>query len=86
MAISLGLTGLAVAAVLVLAGLRLATREDTGPPPEVSLPLPQGARVVSTAVSGDRIVVTIEAGGRTEVRLFDLRTLAPRGRLRIDPE
>lgn len=86
MAISLALTGLAVAAVLILAGLRLAMREDPGPPPEVNLPLPQGARVVSTAVSEDRIVVTIEAGGRTEVRLFDLRTLAPRGSLRIAPE
>jgi hypothetical protein len=86
MAISLLLTGLAVAAVLVLAGLRIATREAVAPPADASLPLPQGGRVVSTAVAGDRVVVTIEAAGATEVHLFDVRTLEPRGRLRIGPQ
>ncbi len=86
MAISLALTGLAVAAVLILAGLRIATREDPRPPADANLPLPPGARVVATAVAGDRIAVTVEVGARTEVHLFDLHTLAPRGRLRIGPE
>lgn len=86
MAISLALTGLAVAVVLTLAGLRIATRDDPRPPADANLALPQGARVVSTAVAGDRIVVTVDVAGRTELHLFDLHTLAPRGRLRIASE
>jgi hypothetical protein len=45
--------------------------------------LPKGARVVSTQVAGDRIVVTVEIGGLIEVRTFDAATLTPAGRLRF---
>jgi hypothetical protein len=31
--------------------------------------------VDSTTVSGDRIVVTLDVGGLSEVRIFDLKTL-----------
>jgi hypothetical protein len=48
--------------------------------------LPKGARIVSTAVAEDRIVVTVETGGTLEVRTFDLRTLRPTGRLRFATE
>jgi hypothetical protein len=40
--------------------------------------------VLSTAVSDGRLVVTIEVAGATEVRLYDLGTLKPRGRLRLE--
>jgi hypothetical protein len=48
--------------------------------------LPKGARIVSTAVADDRLVVTVESQGALEVRTFDLRTLRPTGRLRFATE
>ena len=48
--------------------------------------LPSGARVVGTAVGEAQIVVTIEAGGATELRTYDPATLRPLGRLRLAPQ
>jgi hypothetical protein len=48
--------------------------------------LPKGARVVTTAVSDDRIVVTLDAGGAIEIRTFDLKTLKQTGRLQFANE
>lgn len=87
MAISLGLTGLAIAVVLVIVGFRIAaTGESARPAAEAALMLPKGARVLATTVTADRIAVTAEIGGQTEIRLFDLHTLAPRGTLRVTLE
>lgn len=62
-------------------GYRLSTiGEEVGPIVE-NVSLPSGARVLSTAVADGRLVVTIEAGGTTEVRMFDLKTLQLRGRM-----
>jgi hypothetical protein len=65
---------------------RLSTGAERARPVETSVSLPKGARVLSTAVSGDKLLVTIELAGATEVRLFELSTLEPRGRLRLVPE
>ena len=84
MAISVLFTGLAIAAVLVVVGYRMMSYEAVSrTPPDVSASLPAGARVVATAVTNERIAVTVEAGGQTEIHLFDLNTLQPRGRLRL---
>ena len=48
--------------------------------------LPKTARVVSTAVAGDRIVVTLDIGGATEIRTFDSKTLKEAGRIRFATE
>jgi hypothetical protein len=48
--------------------------------------LPKGAKITGTAVTEDRIAVTIELGGTVEVRTFDLKTLRPTGRLRFATE
>ena len=48
--------------------------------------LPKGARILSTAVAGDRLVVTLERGGSLEIRTFDARTLKPAGRLTFATE
>jgi hypothetical protein len=48
---------------------------------EMTISLPRGARVVQSAVAEDRLIITLDVGGRTEVRTFDLKTLAPAGRL-----
>lgn len=62
-------------------GYRLSTVSQETAPAEANVRLPKGARVISSAVSDGKLVVTIEVQGVTEVRLFDLGTLQPRGRL-----
>ena len=80
-------TFVAVAAVTGVIGYRLFTGEGSAATSaEVTALLPKGARIVSTAVAQDRIAVTIDIGGATEVRTFDLKTLKPRGRLRFATE
>jgi hypothetical protein len=75
-------TALAVCAVLVAIGYRLFRAEGSAPAAtEVTAPLPKGARVVSTAVAGERLVVTLDVAGAVEIRTFDAKTLKPAGRL-----
>jgi hypothetical protein len=75
-------TFIAVAVVLGVIGYRVFRAEGRATPfAEASATLPAGAKVLSTAVSNDRIVLTVEVGGVIELRTFDLRTLQPTGRL-----
>jgi len=81
-----GLTSaLAVAVVLIAVGYRLYRGE--GSPAAAAMDtiatLPKGARIVSTAVAGERLVLTLDIGGVTEIRTFDARTLKPAGKLRF---
>jgi hypothetical protein len=48
--------------------------------------LPKSAKIVATAATGDRLVVTLDVGGMTEIHTFDARTLKPAGRLRFSWE
>ena len=77
-----GLTSaLAVAVVLIAIGYRLYRSE--GSPVSVSdvtAALPKGARIVATAVAGDRLLLTLDIGGATEIRTFDAKTLKQIGR------
>jgi hypothetical protein len=41
---------------------------------------------MSTAIAGDRVVVTLDVDGATEIRTFDARSLQPAGRLRFANE
>ncbi len=59
MLISAATTGLAIAAVIGVIGYRV-FRAEGSTPAEVTALLPKGARVVSTALGEDRIVVTLE--------------------------
>jgi hypothetical protein len=79
-------TLLAVFAVLGVIGYRLFRAEGSAPPAEYSAVLPKGARVVSMAVAGDRIVVAVEIAGTLEIHTFDAVTLKPAGRLTFAPE
>jgi hypothetical protein len=83
MVISAMTTGLAVAAVLGTIGYRLFRGEGSSPVADTTVILPKGARIAATAVAGDRIVVTVEAGGAVELHTFDARTLKPAGRLKF---
>lgn len=86
MAISLGITALAVGGVFAIVGYRAWRNADmVTARAAVTAELPKGARVIGTAVSDGRIVVTVEAGGQTELHLFDLMTLSPRGKLTLAP-
>jgi hypothetical protein len=85
MLISVIFTGLAVAAVLGVIGYRVFTSEGSRAAVDTAVALPKGARVIATAVAEGRLVVTVETGGQTEVRVFDLSTLQPRGTLRFAP-
>ena len=80
-----GLTSaLAVAVVLIAIGYRLYRSEGSpSGAADITATLPKGARIVSTGVAGDRLVVTLEAGGVTEIRTFDARTLKPAGNLKF---
>jgi hypothetical protein len=79
-------TMLGIAVVVAVIGYRVFRTEGRPGPVEATAELPRGARVVSTATAGDRIVVTIDIGGALEVRTFDARTLSPEGRLRFVAE
>lgn len=76
---------LGVAAVLGVISYRMMRSQPlaTG---EVTALLPKGAKITSTTVSGDAVVVVLDINGATEIRTFDLRTLAPAGKLRFAVE
>jgi uncharacterized protein DUF6476 len=75
-------------AVFGVIAYRLSSGTDRSrvPAPEASLQLPAGARIVATVAGEGRLLVTIEVAGAIEVRIFDLNTLEPRGKLRISPQ
>jgi hypothetical protein len=82
-----GLTTLiAIAAVIGVIGYRLFHTSGAAAPAEAIVTLPKAARVVATAVAGDRIVVTLDVAGATEIRTFDVKTLKETGRIRFAPE
>lgn len=79
-------TGLGIAAVFVAIGYRLFRSEGSAPAADMTATLPRGARIVATGIAGDRLLVTLEVGGATEIRAFDARSLKPAGRLRFAAE
>ena len=81
-------TALAVCAVLIAVGYRLFKSEGRAAEPlsNVTATLPKGAKIVATGVAGDRLVVTLDIGGVTEIRTFDAHTLRPAGQLKFANE
>jgi hypothetical protein len=86
MAISALTTLIAVIAVLGVISYRLLRSDGSAASADVTTMLPKGARIVATAVAGDRIAITIDVNGVIEIRTFDARTLKPAGRLRFASE
>ena len=76
-------TALAVAAVLVAIGYRLFLTEGRAVAADATATVPKGARVVATGVARDRLVVTLDIGGVTEIRTYDAKSLKPTGRLKF---
>jgi hypothetical protein len=79
-------TALAVGAVLIAIGYRLFRAEGSALATDLMATLPKGARIVATGAAGDRLAVTLDIGGATEIRTFDAHTLKPTGKLRFVSE
>ena len=79
-------TALAVAAVLIAIGYRLFRTEGSVVSTDTTAMLPKGARIVATGLAGDRLVVTLDVGGTTEILTYDAHTLKPAGRLKFVSE
>ncbi len=88
MLISAVTTALAVAAVIGVIGYRVyyAGESGAGAITNGTVFLPKGAHVVSTTIGDGRVVVTLDIGGASEVRIYDLKTLQQIGRLRFGEE
>lgn len=79
-------TGIGIAAVFIAIGYRLFRSEGSLPVADLTATLPKGAKIVATGVAADRLIVTLDVGGITEIRTFDARTLKPAGRLKFASE
>ena len=80
-------TALAVGAVLIAVGYRLFKSEGRAAEvADITATLPKGAKIIATGVAGDRLVVTLDVGGTTELRTFDAHTMKATGRLRFANE
>ena len=79
-------TTVAVAAVLIAIGYRLFRSEGRAASTDVTAVLPKGARIVATGVAGDRLLVTLDIGGATEIHTFEAHTLKSAGKLKFASE
>jgi len=86
-----GLTlGLGLVAVLAAILYRIASMDSTPEGGPVALEagsaaVAPGARLLSTALDGDRLALTFDEGGAPVVVVIDLRTLTVAGRIRLGP-
>jgi hypothetical protein len=86
MLIATATTFVAVAVVLGVIGYRVFKSGGSAPAlSDAMAQLPAGAKIVSTAVGDNRIVLTVEVGGSLELHIFDLNSLKPVGRMRFAP-
>jgi hypothetical protein len=83
MLISALTTALAIAAVVAAIGYRMFSSNATTVVTDDTIPLPKGARLISTSASAGRLAVLIELDGVNELRTFDIKTLKQTGRLRF---
>lgn len=83
-----GLTvAIGIGAIFMVIGYRVFRSEGSSSAVmDTTVTLPKGARITATAVSGDRLLLTLDVAGATEIRSFDARTLKPVGTLRFASE
>ncbi|MGA2313835.1 MAG: hypothetical protein ABSF87_15935 [Xanthobacteraceae bacterium] len=81
-------TLLAIAAVVGVIGYRVFRAGGSGAAAtaEGIIVLPKGAGMIASTVADDRIVVTLDIAGTTEIRTFDVKTLKETGRIRFATE
>lgn len=86
MLIATATTFVAVAVVLGVIGYRVFKSGGSAPAlSDAVAQLPAGTKVLSTAVGDGRIVLTVDIAGSLELRVFDLNSLKPVGRMRFAP-
>jgi hypothetical protein len=80
-------TALGIGAVFIAIGYKLFRGEGRTAVTETTIVVPKGGRIVSTATLGDRIAITLDIGGATEIRTYDAKTfkLLGRARFAIEP-
>ena len=93
MLVSMAVTVVAVGSVFGFIGYRIMKADGTTAktadklpeasaiPADMTLAIPRGARVIQSAVTAERLVITLEIDGKIEVRTFDVKTLQPAGRI-----
>jgi hypothetical protein len=80
-------TLIAIAAVVGVIGYRISRSSGTAAViTDGIVVLPKGARLIASSATGDRLVVTLDIAGATEIRTFDLKTLKEIGRIRFATE
>jgi len=80
-------TALGIGAVFIAIGFKLFRGEGaTKAAAEATIMVPKGSRIVSTAALDDRIAVTLDIGGTTEIRTYDAKTFKLLGRARFATE
>lgn len=79
-------TLLGIAVVIGVIGYRVFRSDGSAGPAEVIAVFPKGAKIVSTATAGDRLLITLDVNGSLEIRSFDAHTLKPAGRLKFAVE
>ena len=78
-------TFIAIAVVFGVIGYKVYKSGDAAPAlPPAAATLPPGARVLSSAIGDRRLVLTVEIAGSVELRSFDLETLRPIARQRLE--
>ncbi|RTL48301.1 MAG: hypothetical protein EKK40_17485 [Bradyrhizobiaceae bacterium] len=79
-------TALGIGALLIAIGYQVFHGGGETAPGEVTIVLPKGARIVSSGVSGDRLLLTLDMGGVTEIRTYDARSFKPIARVKFASE
>ncbi|MDB5601907.1 MAG: hypothetical protein JWN71_3951 [Xanthobacteraceae bacterium] len=79
------ITAIGIGAIFAVIGYRVFKSEGSSPAAmvEAKANLPANARVLGTSIGGERIAITIDVGGKVEIRTFDVKTLQPVGRLMV---
>jgi hypothetical protein len=78
-------TAIGVGALLVVIGYKLFRSDGPAVTTATSI-LPKGAKILSTGIAGDRLVVTLDLGGSMEIRTYDARSLKPAGIMKFANE
>src|SRR5215467_8370208 len=77
---------LVIAAVITVIGYRMFGGSGPVVATDEVIPLPKGARLISTSASAGRVAVLIELDRVNELRTFDIKKLKQTGRLRFPRE
>ena len=88
MLVSAVTTVIAIAAVIGVIGYRVYHAGESGAASIANgtVFLPKDAHVVSTTIGDGHIVVTLDIGGQSEARIYDLKTLQQTSQLRFGTE